>query len=108
MVADPKSLPTTGQMETCNTGELAKSTKSHLAPLTEPRSKQPLERIHSDLSGKFSTPSLRGFSYNITFIDDYSKYAHLYFLKKKSDAAAATQRYIAYVENQLYKTVKRF
>jgi hypothetical protein len=108
MVADPKSLPTTGHMETCNTCELAKSTKSHLAPLTKPRSKQPLELIHSYMSGKFSTPSLGGFSYYITFIDDYSMYAHRYFLKKKSDAAATTQRYITYIENQLNKTVKRF
>jgi hypothetical protein len=105
MVADPKFLPTTGQMETCNTCKLAKSPKSHLAPLTEPRSKQPLELIHSDLSGKFSIPSLGGCSYYITFIDDHSRYAHLHFLKKKSNAAAAKQRYIAYMENQLDKTV---
>ncbi|KAH0606526.1 uncharacterized protein H6S33_003360 [Morchella sextelata] len=108
MVADPKSLPTTGHMEICNTYELAKFTKSNLAPLTGPRSKQPLEQIHSYLCDKFSIPSLRGFSYYITFIDDYSKYAHLYFLKKKSDAAAATQRHIAYMENQIDKTVKWF
>jgi hypothetical protein len=88
-------------METCSIFELAKSTKSHLAPLPEPQSKQSLELIHLDLSGKFSTPSVGSFSYYITFIVDYSMYAHLYFLKKKIEAAAAIQRYIAYTSANL-------
>ena len=34
----------------------------------------------------------------ITFLDDYSSYAYISFLKKKSDAFTAFQSYLAYVK----------
>lgn len=82
MVTGLKALLTFGDMETCNKCELAKLTKSHLAPLTEPQYKQCLQQINSDLSVKFSTPSLSSFSYSIIFIDDYSLTVTTTSLKK--------------------------
>ena len=42
-----------------------------------------LDLIHSDLCGPMSIDSLSGFSYFVTFIDDYSRKTWIYFLKTK-------------------------
>src|SRR5258706_947006 len=48
------------------------------------RATKPLERIFSDLSGKAPIPSLGGSFYYISFIDDFTHFAWIYFLKEKS------------------------
>jgi transposase InsO family protein len=42
-----------------------------------------LDLIHSDLCGPMSIDTLSGYSYFITFIDDYSRKTWIYFLKTK-------------------------
>lgn len=82
MIEDPQHLPTSAEKQKCKDCLLAKSTK---LPKTTPGSKThaPLELIHSDLSGKFSIEARGGFLYYISFIDDFSRYTHLYLLKTK-------------------------
>ena len=43
-----------------------------------------LELLHSDLCGPLPSTSFSGFKYFLTFIDDYSKFNSVYFLKLKS------------------------
>jgi len=43
-----------------------------------------LDLVHSDLMGPFPHPSINKARYVVTFIDDYSCYTWVYFLKKKS------------------------
>jgi len=43
-----------------------------------------LELVHSDLFGLISVPSLGGYMYYVSFIDDFSKKTWIYFLRKKS------------------------
>ena len=45
-----------------------------------------LEIIHSDVCGPFSEMARGGFYYFITFIDDLSRYGHLFFIKNKSES----------------------
>lgn len=52
-------------------------------PLSEHKSKSILELIHSDLCGPMPTLSLGGYSYYITFINDYSRKTWIFFLKVK-------------------------
>ena len=49
------------------------------------RAKAPLEIIHSDLCGPMQAPSLAGTQYFLTFIDDFTRKAWVYFLKNKSE-----------------------
>ena len=44
--------------------------------------------------------SIDGNKYFISFIDDFTRFTALYFLKKKSGAYNAFTSYKAYVENQ--------
>ena len=41
--------------------------------------------IHSDISGPMPVTSMNGSRYLITFIDDFSRYTWVFFLKKKSE-----------------------
>ncbi|SLM35048.1 Ribonuclease H-like domain [Lasallia pustulata] len=56
----------------------------HLGHITP--GEYPLELIHSDLSGKQSQPGLNGELYWITFLDDVTKMAEVFFPKSKSEA----------------------
>jgi hypothetical protein len=51
----------------------------------EIRSTKKLQLIHSDVCGPMRTESLGGHKYFVTFIDDYSRYCCVYFLKQKSE-----------------------
>ena len=59
------------------------------------RATRPLELVHTDLSGRIEPAGREGFQYAIIFTDDYSGFLTVYFLKNKSDAARATEKYIA-------------
>ena len=65
-----------------------------------------LELIHSDIAGPFPVESLCGNKYYITFIDDHSRFTHIYPLKTKSQAFERFQEYKALVENQLNGKIK--
>jgi transposase InsO family protein len=47
-----------------------------------------------------------GGSYFITFIDDYTRYGHVYLISHKSEALNCFRRYMILVENQLDKSIK--
>jgi GAG-pre-integrase domain len=59
-----------------------------------------LEIIHTDICGPFPTPSLNGHKSFIIFIDDYSRYAYIYLISKKSEALDKFKIFKAEVENQ--------
>lgn len=47
--------------------------------------KKPLELIHSDVFGLTKQPLVKGIRYMITYIDDYSKFVWVYFMKEKAE-----------------------
>lgn len=49
------------------------------------RARQPLQLIHSDVFGPVKQPSIGGAQYMVTFLDDYSRYTWVYFMKEKSE-----------------------
>ena len=63
------------------------------------KTERPLQLIHSDLCGPMQSLSLDGNKYLISFIDDYTRFTILYFLREKSGAFNAFTTYKAYVEN---------
>ena len=42
-------------------------------PQSEHKSKEPFDLVHSDVCGPMSVHSFSGYSYCVTFIDDYSR-----------------------------------
>jgi len=83
----------------CSTCIQAKSTYS-IPPPHPLRSTRPFEIIHSDLSGISPVLSYGNSRYYITFIDDFSRIAWVYFLKQKLEAVTTIQIFIAMAERQ--------
>ena len=59
------------------------------------RCKSKLKLVHTDLAGPIHPIAKEGFKYAISFTDDYSGVVFVYFLKQKSDAYKACERFIA-------------
>ena len=62
---------------------------------------KPLELIHTNLHGPFKVRTMSGYRYWITFIDNFSQFRAVIFLKSKDEAFDTFKRYKAYVENHL-------
>ena len=91
--------------EKCETCSQAKITKrSHKSVV---RNIELLELIHSDLCEFEGILTYGRNRYNITFIDDFSKYTIFYFLKNKSDTFEKFQDFLKEVENQFGRKIKR-
>ena len=70
------------------------------------RANEVLEIIHSDVCGPFKEMARGGFYYFITFIDDLSRYGHLFLMKNKSESFEKFKEFKAKVENQTGKSIK--
>ncbi|CAA7020014.1 unnamed protein product [Microthlaspi erraticum] len=82
--------------------------KSHRLPFDNSTSRcnAPLERIHSDLMGPTRTSSYSGFRYMLLFVDDYSRYTWVYFVKEKSEVFSKFQEFKVTVEGELGRKIK--
>jgi histone deacetylase 1/2 len=82
--------------------------KSHrlYAPISSTIYTKPFEVIHCDLWGPAPFTSYYGYNYYITFVDTFTKYTWIYFLKNKSDAIRAFTQYLALIKNQFQASVK--
>ena len=65
-----------------------------------------LDLIHSDVSGRMSHVSLRGYEYYVFFIDDFSGKTWIFFVKDKGEVFKCFKEFKALVENQTGKKIK--
>ncbi|GBL98972.1 Retrovirus-related Pol polyprotein from transposon TNT 1-94 [Araneus ventricosus] len=70
------------------------------------RSSQLLSVIHSDLCGPMRVESIGKSFYFATFIDDCSRFVHVYFLRSKDEVKSAFLEFKAYIENKLNCKIK--
>jgi GAG-pre-integrase domain/Integrase core domain len=82
--------------------------KAHVLPFTlsSSSSHSPLELIYSDVWGPSPVISSKGYKYYVTFIDDFSHFIWIYFLKNKSDVLQAFTLFKLQVENLLNTNIK--
>ena len=64
------------------------------------RSTRPLELVHSDVCGPMQNVSIGGSRYFVSFIDDYTRFVHVYFLREKSDVFDRFREFESLVTNQ--------
>ena len=78
----------------CSSCVLGKQTvnRSRKADL---RAEQPMEFVHSDLSGPITPVAKDGYRYAMSFTDDYSSAIYIYFLRVKDDAVDALKQFLA-------------
>jgi Integrase core domain/GAG-pre-integrase domain len=73
---------------------------------TGTRSEFSMQLIHSDIYRPMNVWARHGGRYFITFIDDYTRYDHVYSISHKFEALAYFKKFIILVENQLDRNVK--
>src|SRR4051812_28222504 len=66
----------------------------------------PLDLIHSNICGPMSARNRTNTPYFITFIDDYSRYNHIYLISHKSEALKCFETYLIEVEKKLERKEK--
>ena len=70
------------------------------------RDSAPLDMIHSDLMGPFPHPSINKVRFVLIFVDDFSCFTWIYFLKQKSEVFQHLKDFKALVETQSGKKIK--
>ena len=88
--------------ETCTLGKMTQ----YMNRAPDSKAENSLESIHCDIAGPVTPEAREGFRYAINFIDDYSGATFVYFLKNKSDAVKALERFLA--DSSPYGVIKRF
>ena len=79
----------------CIMGKMTRRSKKKLkGGLSQRTTTQKGELIHCDSSGKMAVPTAGGAHFFILFIDDYTRRAAAYLMKRKSEALAKLKQYI--------------
>lgn len=73
---------------------------------SEERTSEPLEIVHTDVCGPMRHASWSNKKYFVTFIDDYSRWCEVYFIRNKSDVLTVFKEYKAEMENFTGKRIK--
>ena len=95
---------TNAPLGACEGCEKGKSKRLPFPP-SKSRAKRPLDLVHSDLD-EMPVLSIGGYKYTTTYLDNYSSFGVMFYLKKKSDEFAAFKQYKAWAERQLGTTLK--
>jgi len=70
------------------------------------RASSPLQFIHLDIYSLMNVRARREGNYFITFIDDFTRFGHVYLISHKSEALDCFIRYTNLVENKLSTKIK--
>jgi hypothetical protein len=89
----------------CETCSMTKSRQKPVPKEVSRKPEHPLHIVHADLMGPFPA-SNSGKCYALLITDGYSRYTCIFFLKHKSDAAAAIQAYVKDTEILLSQQVE--
>ena len=74
----------------------------------EHTSNAPFQIIHSDIWGPSSILFFHGYRYFVVFIDDFTRFSWIYFLKNKSDVYDIFLNFKALIETQFSTKIKAF
>ena len=92
-------------LDRCESCLLGKMTKAPFNKSNE-RATELLALVHTDVCGPFGTSARGGYSYFITFTDDFSRYGYVFLMRHKSESFEKFKEFQNEVENQLGKRIK--
>ena len=99
-------IPLDGTQTFCDACIQGKMHRLPHPPLNTIKSTEKLQLVYTDVCGRMQTQSFGGSLYFITFVDDYSRYSHTYFMKHKSEALDKFKEFKAIFENESGTKIK--
>ena len=91
----------TGACEVCRKGK----SKRLPFPTSKSRAKKPLDLVHSHLD-EMPVLSISRYKYTATYLDNYSSFGVIFYLKHKNEEFAAFKTYKVWANRQLGTTLK--
>lgn len=82
-----------------------KITEAPVSKIPREKANKKFELVHSDICGPISE-SIYGQKYVISFIDDYSKHAHVYFMKARSEAIEKFKQFLSDIGKESVGTLR--
>ncbi|KAE8684131.1 PLAC8 family protein [Hibiscus syriacus] len=81
--------------------------KAHQLPYDESKfkAKEPLELVHSDVFGPVKQQSISDMRYMVTFIDDFSRYVWVFFMKENFDTFSKFKEFRDSAEGEVGKKI---
>ncbi|CAM8984340.1 unnamed protein product [Rhodiola kirilowii] len=77
-------------------------------PSSVHKSIKPLELIHADVWGSYSTNTMSGCRFFLTIVDDFSRTTWTFLMKKKSEVSALVIKFFKLIETQYNDKIKTF
>ncbi|KAK9159402.1 hypothetical protein Syun_005743 [Stephania yunnanensis] len=87
--------------------QLAKQPASSFS-LNESINNTPFGLVHSDVWGPAPTSTVNGYRYFVLFIDDYSRFTWIYFLKHRSEISQTYIEFANMIKTQFARSIKIF
>jgi len=95
-----KPVANQGETVVCEPCKFGKQIKKTFKSKTTPRATKVGQRVHVDISGNISTPSLSNFHYFILYKDEFSTFRLIYFLHDRSEAYNTLRKAVVTIENE--------
>jgi gag-polypeptide of LTR copia-type/GAG-pre-integrase domain len=105
-IINSNSLPiTSNKLDLC--GDCCKA-KAHVLPFSSSLSiaNFSLHVVHSDLWGPSPIVSMNGFRYYVYFVDEFSKFSWIYFLRTKDELVDVFTKFKSQIENLFCNNIK--
>lgn len=92
-------------IDSCDACKMRKMHKLHFL-VTETKTKNALELLHTDIWGLAPTLSIQGYRYYVSSVDDFTRFTWIFPLKTKAETLQVFKVFKAHVEKQLNKSIK--
>ena len=96
--------PNTGTSENCVGCVVGKSHRAPIPKFSNTHATKPLQLVHSDVSGPIEVQSI-GARHFVSFIDDYSKWTVVYFMRRISEVLSCFKRFRGLAEKHTSATI---
>ncbi|GJX13686.1 retrovirus-related pol polyprotein from transposon TNT 1-94 [Tanacetum coccineum] len=90
----------------CSACQLGKSKKHTHKPKTENTNLEVLNTLHMDLCGPMRVQTINGKKYILVFIDDFSRFTWVKFLRSKDETPEVVIKFLKQIQVGLNKTVR--
>jgi len=77
-------------------------------PTSTSRTNNPFDLVHSDVWGPAPFTSKGGHKYDVIFVDDYSRYTWIYFVKHCSQLLSIYQSFVRMIHTQFSSSIRIF